>query len=81
MFRGIALRGIRKSVPVALHPRVLLIEKDAVRWQELVRYEGEDDAYLLLLDADHRVSWRHAGAPEAPAERALGAAVAAANAR
>ena len=80
MFRGMAVRGIRNSVPVALHPRFLLIDKDAARWRELVHYEGEDDAYLLLLDADHSVSWRHAGPLQAPAERALRTAIAAVNA-
>lgn len=82
MFRGMAVSGMRKSVPAALHPRFLLIDGHAQRWRELVGYEddNEDDAYLLLLDTDRSVRWRHGGALDAAAERALQAAIAAVNA-
>ncbi|QDH71173.1 hypothetical protein [Marilutibacter alkalisoli] len=79
-FRGLAVRGMRKSVPAALHPRFLLIDAQTPQWRALAGYQDEDDAYLVLLDSDRKVLWRHAGALDPPAEAALQDAVAAAGA-
>jgi hypothetical protein len=76
-FRRLAVHGMRKSVPVILHPRFLLVDALASQWRELVGYRDEDKAYLVLLDTDRKVAWRHAGVLDPSTEAALRDAVAA----
>lgn len=76
LFRGAVVRGIRGGVPAALRPRFLLAESDIPGWRALAGAVAPDDAVVVLLDRARRVAWRHAGAPDAAAERALRAAIA-----
>ena len=76
-FRRLAVRGMRKSVPMALHPRFLLVDAQTAQWRTLAGYQDEDDAYLVLLDNAREMQWRHAGALDPSAEAALRAAIAA----
>jgi len=61
--QGFVIRGIRKGVPDRLHDTFLLARHDADAWKRVTGYtqDGEDAAYLVLLDARHEITWRTHG--------------------
>jgi hypothetical protein len=56
-------RGMRSGTPVELHDRVITVYKGTGEWKKRLAYssEGEDDAYLIVLDRDGIVQWFHHG--------------------
>ena len=77
LLRHLLIRSIRSDVPEAQHGRFLLVTEQAAAWKALVTYTSADSAYLLLLDATHRIRWRTSGPRTELSYRALTAAVAA----
>lgn len=77
LLRGMVTRGMRKGVPVEMQARFLLVTEDVTRWKALSGFvqDQEDAAYLLLLDSDRRIVWRHAGPLDESAWRELRAAL------
>jgi hypothetical protein len=52
--------GIRRGVPKPLHERVAIATEQVDAWKAAVDHNDPDAAYVLLLDAQHRVIWRRA---------------------
>lgn len=74
-FRNAAIRSIQKSVPDAMRTRFLLVTEQAVRWKALTGFTQADAAYLMLLDPDREVAWRHQGTASDAACQGLQAAI------
>jgi hypothetical protein len=53
--------GMRRGTPKALHENVITVYGAASEWKRRLGFRGPDDAYLVLLDREGRVAWRHAG--------------------
>ena len=55
--------GMRRGTPKELHENVITVWGGVDRWKALMSFTKttEDDAYLVLLDADGRVRWLHHG--------------------
>lgn len=56
--------GMRRGTAKADHDNVITVYGGASGWKERFGAADSDAAYLLLLDRDGRVRWRHAGAFE-----------------
>ncbi len=56
-------RGMRNGTPVALHQNVITVYGGTGVWKAALDYgpRHEDDAYLIVLDGDGVVKWRHHG--------------------
>lgn len=80
LLRGFIVSRIRSAVPQPMHARSLVASTDIDAWKRITGFDArdEDAAYLLLLDAQHRVIWRGRGPwsrdTEAELLAALGAA-------
>jgi hypothetical protein len=53
--------GMRRGTPQALHENVITVYGAAGEWRSRLGFREPDGAYLLLLDREGRVVWRHAG--------------------
>src|SRR5690606_21710910 len=71
LLQGFIVDRIRSSVPQPMHERFLIESNDIDVWKRLAGHDAEDDAYLLLLDSQHRVIWRSVGAWSRETERDL----------
>jgi len=69
--KGIIERRIRDCTPAALRAHVMTVWGALDEWKVRVDYRAPEDAYLVLLDGDGRVAWRHAGPCEEAAWQAL----------
>lgn len=61
--QGFVIRGMRKGVPDRLHDTFLLVTDHIDVWKRVAGFteDNEDAAYLVLLDARHRITWRTHG--------------------
>jgi hypothetical protein len=53
--------GMRRGTPKADHEHVITVYGGAGDWKKRLRYSLPDAAYLLLIDKDGKVVWKHAG--------------------
>ena len=53
--------GMRRGTPKEDRDKVITVYGSASEWKERLGVEDTDLAYLLLLDREGRVRWRHAG--------------------
>lgn len=53
--------GMRRGTPKALHENVITVYGGANEWKLRLGFREPDDAYLLLLDREGHIVWRHAG--------------------
>lgn len=53
--------GMRRGTAKEDHDKVITVYGGASDWKERLAVEDTDVAYLLLLDRDGRVRWRHSG--------------------
>ena len=53
--------GMRRGTAKEDHDKVITVYGGASDWKEWLAVEDTDVAYLLLLDREGRVRWRHAG--------------------
>ncbi|HEY3440714.1 MAG TPA: hypothetical protein VGK29_08190 [Paludibaculum sp.] len=53
--------GMRRGTPKADHEHVITVYGNTRPWKERVGFQAPDVAYLLLLDKDGSVRWRHSG--------------------
>jgi len=53
--------GMRRGTVKEDHDKVITVYGGAAAWKDLLSVENTDVAYLLLLDRDGRVRWRHSG--------------------
>jgi len=64
LVRGMILSGLKGSVPKERHTRVLTVTKGEKELKAAVGFERGDDAYIVLLNGDGAIQWRHHGAPD-----------------
>jgi hypothetical protein len=62
LFRGMALSGIKGSMPIAMQDRTLILYRDETLWKQRLAFSVESRAYVLLLGPDARIDWRSEGA-------------------
>ena len=62
--RGMAVRGIRGTMPEDRHDSVLIVTEGEDAWRALVVFEAtaKDSAYVVRLDATGQTCFRHVGA-------------------
>jgi hypothetical protein len=60
--RGLIVRGMRDHTPAAERSHFIPIYDHEADWKKLVGFSGEDDAYVVLADAQGRVVWQTHGA-------------------
>jgi len=53
--------GMRRGTPKADHEHVITVYGGVAPWKERLGYRSPKDAYLVLLDPQGRVLWRHNG--------------------
>jgi len=53
--------GMRRNTPRELHDRVLTVYGSTGAWRQRLAVSDDTWAYLILVDADGRVAWLHAG--------------------
>jgi len=54
--------GMRRGTPKEDRDKVITVYTGSSEWKDRMGADNTDYAYLLLLDRDGRVRWRHAGA-------------------
>ena len=62
LFRGMALSGIKGSMPIAVQDRTLVLYRDETLWKQRLACSEDSRAYVLLLGPDGRIAWRSEGA-------------------
>ena len=62
LFRGMALSGIKASMPIAMQDRTLVLYRDETLWKQRLAFSEDSRAYVLLLGPDGRIAWRGEGA-------------------
>ena len=53
--------GMKRDVPKTLQDHFMVVFTDTDPWKARVSFKGENDAYLILLDAAGTVRWTHSG--------------------
>ncbi len=53
--------GMRRGTPKADHENVITVYGGTEPWKQRLGVEAEDSAYLVVLDQNGKVAWRHAG--------------------
>jgi hypothetical protein len=67
--------GMRRGTPKQDHERVITVYGGTDAWKQRVGFRDPDTAYLILLDDNGRIAWRHAGDLDEQAYQALAAEV------
>jgi hypothetical protein len=62
LFRGMALSGIKSSMPIAMQDRTLVLYRDEALWKQRLAFSVDSHAYVILLGPDARIRWRSEGA-------------------
>jgi hypothetical protein len=62
LFRGMALSGIKGSMPIAMQDRTLVLYRDETLWKQRLAFSEDSRAYVILLGPDGRIVWRSEGA-------------------
>ena len=75
LVRGYVIGRIRKSIPEDLHDHYLLVLEQSETWEKTVSYDGSDDAFVLLVDAEHNVVWSAQGPCSPEKLAAIGAMI------
>ena len=53
--------GMRRGTPKADHEHVVTVYGGTGPWKRRLAFQNPDDAYLILIDKNGKVAWRHAG--------------------
>ncbi len=64
-------RGMRRETPEEDYGHVITVYRGVDSWKRRVRFVEPDAAYVILLDSQGKVAWRHQGAFEESAFQAL----------
>ena len=65
--------GMRRGTPKADHEQVITVYGGTAPWKERLGFKAPGAAYLILLDKNGVVHWRHNGAFDEAAYKALSA--------
>ena len=63
--------GMRRGTPKADHENVITVYGRTEPWKERLGVQAEDSAYLLIIDQNGKIAWRHAGPFEETSYQAL----------
>lgn len=63
LVRGMAVHGIRSSVPAAQHDHFVIVYQGEAGLKRVVAFQKPDDAYILLLDRTGQINWTTRGSP------------------
>ncbi len=61
LFRGMALSGIKSSMPLLLQERTIVLYRDEALWKQRLAFSDGNRAYVILLDPDGRMRWNNDG--------------------
>jgi ATP10 protein len=61
LFRGMALSGIRSSMPLALQDRTIILYQDEALWKTRLAVSNDNRAYLILLGPDGQIRSSNTG--------------------
>jgi len=53
--------GMRSGTPKADHENVITVYGGTEPWKQRLEVKAEDSAYLVVVDQNGKVAWRHAG--------------------
>jgi hypothetical protein len=62
LFRGMALSGIKGSMPIAMQDRTVVLYRDETLWKQRLAFSEDSRAYVILLGPDGRIAWKSEGA-------------------
>jgi CubicO group peptidase (beta-lactamase class C family) len=71
LLHPLLVEGIRRGIPKPLRERIAVATQQVDRWKAVAGFDDPDTAYVLLLDAQHRVIWRRTGPWSDEADEAL----------
>lgn len=61
LFRGMALSGIKGSMPIPMQDRTIVLYRDETLWKQRLAFSEDGHAYVILLGPDGRMTWRSEG--------------------
>jgi ATP10 protein len=61
LFRGMALSGIKGSIPAPIQERTIVLYRDEALWKQRLAFSDGNRAYVILLDPDGRMRWSNQG--------------------
>lgn len=61
MFRGKALSGIKKGMPLEMQDRAVLLLEGEKLWRQRLGVSDDSRAYVLLLGPGGQITWKNAG--------------------
>ena len=62
IFRGLAISGIKSSMPVSVQNRTIALYRDEHLWRQRLAVKDESRAYVVLLDRSGTICWMNSGA-------------------
>jgi hypothetical protein len=62
LFRGMAVSGIRSSMPPSLQDRTIVLYRDEKLWKQRLAVADDSRAYVLLLEPSGHISWTNSSA-------------------
>jgi CubicO group peptidase (beta-lactamase class C family) len=71
LLHPLLVEGIRRGIPKPLRERFAVATQQVDQWKAVAGFDDPDTAYVLLLDAQHRVIWRRTGPWSDEADQAL----------
>jgi hypothetical protein len=67
--------GMRRGTPKADQENVITVYGGTEPWKQRLGFKAEDSAYLVIVDQNGKVAWRHAGPFDETSYQALAAHV------
>ena len=61
LFRGMAISGIKSSMPLSAQDRTIVLYQDEKLWKQHLAVSDDGHAYVILLGQDGRVLWMNSG--------------------
>jgi hypothetical protein len=58
LFRGMALSGIKSSMPSSMQDRTVVLYRDEALWKQRLDFSADNHAYVVLIGSDGRIAWR-----------------------
>ncbi len=62
LFRGMAISGVRSSMPLSMQDRTVVLYQDEKLWKLRLHASDDNRAYVVLLGPDGHLHWSSSGA-------------------